>query len=180
VTTAWDATDEVAATWPTVADDELRDGVHGLFTEVVRSGGAVGWETPPTRAAIDTWLDSTLMAIRSGDGGLLVLGDRAAPLAMGTWRRADRAVHRHVAELSKVMSRPSARGRGLGRTVTTALLGALPPAGVEIATLATRGNNEVAMALYGSLGFREYGRIPGGILAQGARYDDVRFVLALP
>jgi predicted MFS family arabinose efflux permease len=37
--------------------------------------------------------------------------------------------------------------------VTTELLAALPAAGIGLVTLATRGNNEAAMALYASLGF---------------------------
>ncbi|ABL79579.1 GCN5-related N-acetyltransferase [Nocardioides sp. JS614] len=172
-------TTDLTASWPAQSTDELRAGLQGLLRDVVRAGGAVGWLEPPGRADTDSWLDRLTAQQQAGDAGLVVIGDPVAPLAMGTWRRVDRQVHRHVAEIAKVMSHPRARGRGLGRRVTTELLAALPAAGIEIVTLATRGNNHAAMALYTSLGFREYGRIPDGIMVGDDRYDDVRFVLSI-
>jgi ribosomal protein S18 acetylase RimI-like enzyme len=169
----------VKATWHSSATEELRTGIHGLVSEVVHDGGAVGWARSPCLTETNHWLTGLLGAADGGDAGLVVLGTLSAPLAMGTWRRVDREVHRHVAEIAKVMCRPAARGRGLGRRVMTELLAVLPGASVDIVTLATRGNNHTAMALYGSLGFREFGRISNGILVDGVHYDDVRFDLSL-
>jgi ribosomal protein S18 acetylase RimI-like enzyme len=169
----------VKGTWHPHATEELRVGVHGLVSEVVHDGGAVGWASPPCPTDTNGWLTGLLAAAEGGDAGLVLLGSPSAPLAMGTWRRVDREVHRHVAEIAKVMCRPSIRGRGLGRQVMTELLAALPDADVDIVTLATRGNNHAAMTLYRSMGFREFGRISNGILVDGVHYDDVRFVLSL-
>ncbi|AOZ72262.1 ribosomal-protein-alanine N-acetyltransferase [Boudabousia tangfeifanii] len=52
----------------------------------------------------------------------------------------------------------TARGKGLGRTLTMALLRAGKAAGVEMAFLEVRESNEIAASLYRSLGFEEIDR----------------------
>jgi ribosomal protein S18 acetylase RimI-like enzyme len=50
---------------------------------------------------------------------------------------------------------PKARGRGLGRAIVTTLMGWGHGEGAHSAYLQVRGSNEVALGLYGSLGFSE-------------------------
>ena len=70
---------------------------------------------------------------------------------------------------------PSARGLGLGRRVTTALVDSARAAGVEQLLCDVRGNNHAAVALYRSLGFREYGRLPDFLAVGVHRFDRVRW-----
>jgi hypothetical protein len=52
-------------------------------------------------------------------------------------------------------------------------------AGVEQLLCDVRGNNHAAVALYLSLGFREYGRLPDFLAVGAHRFDRVRLYLPL-
>ncbi len=52
-------------------------------------------------------------------------------------------------------------------------------AGIEVLTLDFRGDNGSAAALYRSLGFTEYGRLPRFVAVGPARYDKVFYALDL-
>jgi ribosomal protein S18 acetylase RimI-like enzyme len=59
-----------------------------------------------------------------------------------------------VAAIGNVYTRHDRRGRGLGRLVTSAVLGEL--AGVETIGLNVRADNDAALRLYESLGFARH------------------------
>jgi ribosomal protein S18 acetylase RimI-like enzyme len=59
-----------------------------------------------------------------------------------------------VAAIGNVYIRHDCRGRGLGRLVTSAVLGEL--SGVETIGLNVRADNDAALRLYESLGFARY------------------------
>lgn len=165
--------------WPTAADERLRAGVHRMIDAVVELGGAIGWLSPPNRAETDRWLDDVLVWTKAGQAALAVALLDGEVAAGGLWRRATGDVYRHRAELQKVMAHPTARGLGLGRRVVDALIADARTAGVELLTLGARGNNHGAIELYEDLGFREWGRLPGGIEVGDERYDDVKLFLVL-
>lgn len=50
-------------------------------------------------------------------------------------------------------------------------------AGIEVLTLDARGDNTNALHLYRSLGFTEYGRLPGFVAVCERRYDKVLYML---
>lgn len=162
--------------WARRPDDELRGQVHRIIHAVVAAGGAVGWITPPSRAEIDRWTDAHLALVATGDAALcLGLVDGVAQ-GMGCWRRRPGEVFAHVAEVIKIMAHPSARGLGLGRTITGAVVDDAVAAGFETLQLGVRGNNHVAIALYRDLGFVEWGRAPNVIAVGSLRFDDVQMV----
>jgi ribosomal protein S18 acetylase RimI-like enzyme len=99
--------------------------------------------------------------------------------ALGTWSRLPAEVLAHNGEIRRVMVHRSARGLGLGRLVTSALVDSARTAGVEQLLCDVRGNNHAAVALYLSLGFREYGRLPDFLAVGVHRFDRVRLVLPL-
>jgi ribosomal protein S18 acetylase RimI-like enzyme len=163
--------------WLREPDNHLL-GIHALFTSVVEHGGAIGFLEPPSFDETLAWLHGVLADVAVGDGGLALVTDgNGAVHATGCWRRERSAVFRRVAGLHKIATHPSSRTRGLGRAVTQALIGDASVAGVEVVSLGTRGNNHVAMALYRSLGFTEWGRLPNGIAVGEERFDDVRMFL---
>ena len=57
----------------------------------------------------------------------------------------------------------------------TELISSAADAGIEILTLDFRGDNERAARLYQSVGFAEYGRLPGFVAFGAARYDRVLY-----
>jgi len=165
--------------WPEDADDLLRREVHEVLHAVVAAGGAIGWRSPPDRAATDAWLDDVLTRVRAGDAALVVARVDGVVRATATWQRDPAKVFEHCAELGKVTAHPSARGLGLGRLVVDAVIENARSAGLEVLYLGVRGNNYGAIGLYEELGFREWGRLPNSISVGDQRFDSVRMHLPL-
>ncbi|MFL6125097.1 N-acetyltransferase family protein [Actinophytocola sp.] len=165
--------------WPRQAPTNLRRAVHRVLHDVVAAGGAVGYLSPPSQAEVDEWLDGVLADIRAGDGALVLATVEGVVEAMGTWRREKPQVFRHTAVVGKVMAHPSARGRGLGRHVVSALIDDARRTDLELLVLGVRGNNHGTIQLYEELGFREWGRLPNRIVVGDDRFDDVQMMLPL-
>ena len=166
-------------TWPDTPDEALLSAVHRLLRAVVERGGAVGYVDPPAREQTDPWLEELLKSVRDGDARLALALVDGTVQGMGLWRRDPSPVFAHSAEVGKVMAHPEARGLGLGRLVVSALIGSARDAGIETLTLGVRGNNHGAIALYESLGFREWGRLPNSIEVGRRRFDSVRMFVEL-
>ena len=157
------------------------DGLPGTFAhclcdllgDLVRGGAALGWVEPPGRAEVDELVDHVLTAARAGDAALRAacLGERL--VGFGYWLRHSRPTHRPHADLEKVAVTGGCQGRGIGRALTAALVEDARAAGIEVLTLDARGDNTRALELYRSLGFREYGRLPGFVAVGPDRYDKV-------
>ncbi|SCL51611.1 L-amino acid N-acyltransferase YncA [Micromonospora citrea] len=169
----------VGLRWPTVADRQLRADVHRVLHAVAERGGAIGYAVPPGRAETDAWLDSVLSLVRAGDAALALAVLDSRVVGTGLWRRGPKPIFAHYADLEKITAHPAARGRGIGRLVTGALVDDARRAGIETLALGVRGNNHGAIALYERLGFREWGRLPNVIEVGDERYDDVRMCLDL-
>ena len=170
---------ESGLVWPTGMTDELARQSHALIGAVTGLGGAIGWMSPPTRAETDQWLAGVFASIAAGDGALCTAWRDGRLVAMGAWLRDQVPYFRHLAELVKIMVDPRARGAGLGRLVTRALIASAAAAGIETMILGVRGNNHLAIQLYAELGFVEWGRLPDVIEVGDERYDDVRMYLKL-
>ncbi|MER7415514.1 GNAT family N-acetyltransferase [Micromonospora peucetia] len=170
---------DVELHWPAAADRQLRAEAHRVLHAVAERGGAIGYAAPPGRTETDAWLDAVLGAVGAGDAALVlaVLDDRV--VGTGTWRRGPKPFFAHYADLEKITTHPAARGRGIGRLVTGALIDDARKAGIETLALGVRGNNHGAIELYERLGFREWGRLPNAIEVGDERYDDVRMCLDL-
>jgi ribosomal protein S18 acetylase RimI-like enzyme len=144
-----------------------------LLQELVRGGAALGWSDPPPNAEVAKLLSDVATASGRGDACLLAawLGRELA--GMGYWCRYARPTHWPHADIEKVAVAPGYQGRGVGRALMTGLITAATEAGVEVLTLDFRGDNERAVALYRSLGFAEYGRLPRFVAVGSSRYDKV-------
>jgi ribosomal protein S18 acetylase RimI-like enzyme len=165
--------------WPTTADASTRTAVRRLLHDVVEVGGAVGWAAPPDAAEADRWLGAVMASVAQGDSALALLEVDGVAQALATWRRHPGDVFVHLASLEKVMVHPDARGLGLGRVVTAAVVEDARRTGFELLTLGVRGNNHGAVALYASLGFRVYGVLPNVIAIGDDRWDQVQMVCEL-
>ena len=170
---------ESGLVWPTGMTDELARQSHALIGAVTGLGGAIGWMSPPTRAETDQWLAGVFASIAAGDGALCTAWRDGRLVAMGAWLRDQVPYFRHLAELVKIMVDPRARGAGLGRLVTRALIASAAAAGIETLILGVRGNNHLAIQLYAEIGFVEWGRLPDVIEVGDERFDDVRMYLKL-
>ena len=149
--------------------------MHALVAAVAATGGAVGWLRVPEPAETRAWLDGVL-----ADGARLLLASVDGVLVgTGHWVRLAPLVMRQNAEVHKVMVLPSARGRGVARAVTEALVRDAEQAGVEVLGIDCRGNNHAALGLYADLGFVVTGRRPDWIAVGPERFDQVLLHLDL-
>ncbi|MFI9649909.1 GNAT family N-acetyltransferase [Streptomyces sp. NPDC052040] len=159
----------------------LRDGVLDLWTDVSNAGGAVGFVAPVAREAVRPELLRHLAAMDEGRTRLLVGRDpegRVAACAFLT-----RNTHRLMAHwlwLYTVMVHPRHQGRGYGRDLLAAAAdGARGMAGIEAIRLGCRGGLGLEH-FYASCGYKEVGRVPGGIrVAPGDDRDDITMLLPL-
>jgi len=159
------------------ADGNVVDAAQAILAELVAGGAALGWVDPPSKPEIAALLAKVSAASRAGDGALRLAysGDRL--LGLGYWLRYERPTHRPNADLEKLAIASDAQGMGVGRLLTAALVDSAREAGIEVLTLDARGDNANALRLYRTLGFREYGRLPGFVAVGERRYDKVFYML---
>lgn len=152
---------------------------HRILAALVRDGAALGWVDPPSPAEVAALLDDVRAAVRVGDAALRAAYDGDRLLGLGYWLRYARPTHRPHADLEKLAVAADAHGRGVGRALAAALVADARAAGIEVLTLDARGDNDSALGLYRSLGFTEYGRLPGFVAVGERRYDKVFCMLDL-
>ncbi|MBY8878164.1 GNAT family N-acetyltransferase [Actinacidiphila acidipaludis] len=162
-------------------DDEVRDGISALWTDVSNAGGAVGFVPPVTADDIRPDLERSLGELAAGRRRLLLGRDedgRIAATAFLTYNS-----HRlmgHWIWLYTVMVHPRHQGKGYGRTLMAAVEGAartLP--GIEAVRLTCRGGTGVEH-FYAGCGYKEVGRVPNAIrVAPGDDRDDIVMLLTL-
>ncbi|GAA2056232.1 hypothetical protein GCM10009839_76600 [Catenulispora yoronensis] len=158
-------------------DDAAIDAVHGILADLVGRGAALGWVEPPARGEVAELVDRVCAAARVGDGALQLAYADERLVGLGYWLRYARPTHRPHADLEKVAVAFEAQGLGIGRQLTVALVDSARAAGIEVLTLDARGDNEHALHLYRTLGFREYGRLPDFVAVGERRYDKVFYMI---
>jgi ribosomal protein S18 acetylase RimI-like enzyme len=166
-------------TGPDDLDDRMVREVMALVVDLVAAGAALGWVDPPSTEEVRSLLVSVADDVETGDAALVLARVDDAVVGFGYWRRYRRPTHRPHADLERVAVRADHQRRGLGRWLTTALLDQARREEIEQVTLDLRADNAAAVSLYGSLGFREYGRLPGFVAVGDRRYDKVLCVLDL-
>jgi len=148
--------------------------LSGLLIEAVANGGSVSFMHPLSPEAADTFWENALAAAARGDR--IVLGAFDGDLLVGTVTLVlDLAPNQpHRAEIVKMITRISHRGRG----VATALLRTAESMAVARArtllVLDTAADGGAA-PLYEAVGFRLAGVIPDYSLKPQGGLTDVRF-----
>ena len=160
-------------------DDPILDAVHRVVEAVMRLGGAVGWVDVPDRAETAEWLAGIAAEVADGRTRMALLGVAGRVEALGRWTRYAKETVAVNGEVLQVMVHPDARGRRLARRLVAALVEDVRAQRVETLTLDVRGNNHAAMALYESLGFETYGRLPDFVAVGDERWDRVLYRLDL-
>ncbi|WP_442805520.1 GNAT family N-acetyltransferase [Streptomyces sp. NBC_00385] len=165
------------------SDPELEvrfaESAHRILADLVSGGAALGWVDPPSRDEVAELLGHVISATQAGDASLRAAYLCGRLVGLGYWLRYARPTHRPHADLEKIAVDAAAHGGGVGRALTTALIADAREAGIEVLTLDARGDNTGALHLYRSLGFTEYGRLPGFVAVGELRYDKVFCMLDL-
>jgi GNAT superfamily N-acetyltransferase len=157
----------------------LRDGLARLWNDVNNAGGAVGFVPPTTVADVLPDLDGHLAGTAAG-GTRLVVGFAAErPVAAAFLCLNTHRLMRHWAWLNTVMVHPEQHRRGWG----AALLGECAALGRDLGLVGLRLSYRDGLGLdrfYGSLGYREIGRVPAGLrLGPDEHRDSVEMWLPL-
>jgi ribosomal protein S18 acetylase RimI-like enzyme len=124
--------------------------LHDFNTEFSARSPGVGLLTERTRDLIER---GEMTALLGGDGPDAIAVVRFRP---SFWTGALDAY------LEELYVAPAERGRGLGRTLLEAALGAARDAGAARMELGTSEDDTAAIALYESCGFSNRERLPGG------------------
>lgn len=160
-------------------DDPLRTALLDCWTDVVNSGGAVGFVAPVTREDVAPWLDATLVAVRRGRDALCVLEVDDEPAGFAVLVADDSPLKRHWCTVRRVQVHPSRQGGGLGRTLMQGVHEVARARGWEFLQLSVRGGTGTE-AFYARLGYTQVGRFPGALrLGPGDDRDELwmRYVL---
>ena len=158
-----------------LTDQDLADAAT-LLHRLVAGGAALGWVDPPPAADVRHLL-ATVAA--DTDAVLVVAVEDGRLIGLGYWRRYDRPTHRPHADVEKVAVDLGAQSRGVGRRIMIELIAAARAARIEVLTLDLRGDNQRAVALYESLGFRRYGRLERFVAVGDRRWDKLFYALDL-
>jgi len=83
-------------------------------------------------------------------------------------------VQNHIGSFGITLA-PEARGQGIGKLLMSLIISEAQKklSGLKIITLDCFANNEIALNLYRSLGFIEYGRLPKGLNYRGSFVNEV-------
>ncbi|WP_329175793.1 GNAT family N-acetyltransferase [Streptomyces sp. NBC_01477] len=159
---------------PTV-DEELREGILALWTDVSNAGGAVGFVPPVTPEDIRPDCERSLAAVGAGQRRLIVGRDEEGRVAATAFLAYnDHRLMTHWLWVYTVMVHPRHQGRGYGRTLMAAVERvARGFHGIEAIRLTCRGGTG-ADAFYSACGYKEVGRVPAAIrVAPGDDRDDI-------
>jgi GNAT superfamily N-acetyltransferase len=150
---------------------ELRDGIARLWNDVNNAGGAVGFVPPTTVADVAPDLDQHLAGLADGTMRLIVGLDAGRPAAVAFFGLNSHRLMRHWAWLYTVMVDPKLHGQGQG----TALMRQAERYGRDLGLAGLRLSYRDGLGLdrfYGSLGYREIGRVPDGLRLRAGEYRD--------
>lgn len=164
-----------------VVDEEVREGVLALWTDVTNADGAVGFVPPVTPEDIRPAMDESFEEMAAGRRHLLLGRDAEGRVAATAFIAYN--PHRlmtHWVWLYTVMVHPRHQGRGYGRDLLSraeSAVRALP--GVEAIRLTCRGGTG-ADAFYATCGYKEVGRVPAAIrVSPHDTRDDIIMYLPL-
>jgi len=159
----------------------LRDQILDLWTDVSNAGGAVGFVAPVDRERIRPELVRHFVQMVEGRTRLLVGQDEhGAPAAAAFLTTNPLPLDAHWLSLYCVMVHPRHQGKGYGRALMAAAeQAARATDGIEAIRLSCRGGHGLER-FYGSLGYKEVGRIPGAVrVAPGDDRDEILMMLPL-
>jgi GNAT superfamily N-acetyltransferase len=145
-----------------VVGDALRRELLTCWTDVSNAGGAVGFVPPVTEAEVSPVLDKLLEGVRSGRDLLAVLTVDGRVAGFAAIVGSSSPLRRHWAMVLRVQVHPSRQGSGLGRVLMQGVHDIARARGWEFLSLSARGGTGVD-GFYRSLGYTEFGRLPGAI-----------------
>ncbi|WP_328723044.1 GNAT family N-acetyltransferase [Streptomyces sp. NBC_00247] len=155
------------------------DELAALLVDTVHDGASVGFVDPLDRGAAADWWRERAGAVEAGRLRVWIArdGERVAGTISLVPALLPNALHR--AEVSKLMVRPSGRGRGLGRALLTAVEEWAASAGLSLLVLDTE-TGSAAERLYRAAGWTECGSVPAYALDPAGALRATTFYYKVP
>lgn len=169
---------------PVDVQDLDADELQQLWFDVTQAGGAVGLRPPIEIADTRPLVDDLLRRMAAGTRAVVAAratSTSAGPRLVGlVGVDLDGSARRgHRVTLRRLMVDPRAQGGGIGARLVTQAHDLARDRGAEIAIVEVRDGLGLER-FYERLGYRECGRIPGGIAFEdGDRVDEVLLVADL-
>ncbi|MET7644391.1 GNAT family N-acetyltransferase [Streptomyces sp. NPDC005426] len=135
------------------------DELAALLVETVDGGSSVGFLAPLDRGEAACWWRERAAPVDAGLQQVWIARDGERIAGTIGLARTPLPNARHRAEVGKLMVRPSAQGRGLGRRLLEAAERSAAEDGVTLLILDTESGS-LAERLYRSAGWTECGSIP--------------------
>ncbi|MFC9947827.1 GNAT family N-acetyltransferase [Streptomyces pratensis] len=136
------------------------DELAALLIESVEGGASVGFLAPLDRTAAANWWRERATAVEEGSQQVWIARDDERVAGTIGLVRAALPNARHRAEVAKLIVRPSARGRGIGRALLTAVERSAAAQGLTLLVLDTETGSD-AERLYSAAGWSPCGSVPG-------------------
>lgn len=147
----------------------------GLLLDVVEGGASVGFMAPLSRTKAEAFWRRVAEGVARGARALLLADDAQTGEALGTaqviWELPENQPHR--ADVSKVLVKRAARGRGVGAALMRASDEAARQAGKTLLVLDTA--SDAAERLYAREGWVRVGPVPDFALLPDGRFCDTAF-----
>ena len=152
------------------------DALAEVLLDCVQHGASVGFVMPYTLEEAKRFWQGILAQWEPGARRLLVLRNDEG-VVVGTVQLLLRALDNgsHRAEVSKMLVHSSMRRRGCGRALMMAIEACAFEEGKTLLVLDTR-SGDAGEHLYGTLGFRLAGRLPGFARASDGGYDATSYM----
>ncbi|MBB5122090.1 hypothetical protein AF335_08600 [Streptomyces eurocidicus] len=161
---------------------EAREAFFRLWFEVSEAGGSVGFVTPVAPEAVRAATARVAGVVGAGEQRMLGVYEGGADgrLVGTTFLKLNSDFKmRHWAMVVLVMVHPSLQGTGTGGALLTETVAFARSLGLEALRLEVRGGMGLE-DFYARHGFKEVGRVPGGLrLRDGDYRDDVMMWLSL-
>ncbi|MBZ4321138.1 GNAT family N-acetyltransferase [Streptomyces huiliensis] len=158
----------------------LRDEFARLWYDVSRAGGSVGFVPSVTEDEVRAATEAQVARVAAGEHRMLGAYEAGGRLVGTTFLRLHTDFKmRHWAMVVLVMLDPALQGGGHGLRLMRETVEMAREAGLEALRLEVRGGMGLE-EFYGRLGFKEVGRVPGGLRLSADDYrDDVQMWLPL-
>ncbi|MFF4248688.1 GNAT family N-acetyltransferase [Streptomyces sp. NPDC001822] len=135
------------------------DELATLLIEAVEGGASVGFLAPLERTSAAAWWRERAAAVESGSQQVWIARDDTQVVGTISLARTALPNAAHRAEVAKLVVRPSARGRGIGRALLAAVEEWAAAAGLTLLVLDTETGSD-AERLYRSEGWTPCGSVP--------------------
>mgnify|MGYP006267019811 FL=1 len=154
------------------------DGLAEFANSLIEEGAEITLDKKQTRETEADYLSQSLTALEKNEMISVVAEADGKIVGNSGVTRYSRISQSHVGMLG-ISVKAGYREIGLGTEMMTILIEESRKIGLKLLILDVFGTNDRARHVYEKAGFKEVGRIPGGLFRNGKYIDDVRMALQL-